>query len=261
MWVFCQLESISLAGCPVLLHLCGTRPCRAIISVRISTSCITYIKSLQGFRHETADLKACTLAAEERVLWYSSEFRDWDIANGSIPREVCPRHPHFIPLSAGCLLHNPTLPNWRYLLSITALSCACTAQCFWHHKGDCGALSPSLVLSLHLCCTADHWQRWGVRQCMGKAVTFSVTYRHPGGNSWPPSKPYSPGPGFRVQGDFLSVIPGPQMDCSTVQDDILMYGGRGGRETRPDLVSDGWRIASEFLKQDKGLVSPRGLGG
>ena len=26
--------------------------------------------------------------AEERVLWYSAQYRDWDLSNGTAPREV-----------------------------------------------------------------------------------------------------------------------------------------------------------------------------
>ena len=26
--------------------------------------------------------------AEERVLWYSAQYRDWDLSNGTTPREV-----------------------------------------------------------------------------------------------------------------------------------------------------------------------------
>lgn len=39
-----------------------------------------------------------------------------------------------------------------------------------------------------------------------------------------------------------------------LQDDILMFGGNGGRETRPEYVTDAWAIAAEFLTEDKGVV-------
>ena len=32
------------------------------------------------------------LAAEDRVLWYSAQYRDWDVTNGSIAQEVSPLH-------------------------------------------------------------------------------------------------------------------------------------------------------------------------
>ena len=35
-----------------------------------------------------------------------------------------------------------------------------------------------------------------------------------------------------------------------------MFGGRGGRESRPDFVGDAWSIAAEFLKENKGIVRP-----
>ncbi len=28
------------------------------------------------------------LPAEDRVLWYSAQYRDWDVTNGSIAQEV-----------------------------------------------------------------------------------------------------------------------------------------------------------------------------
>lgn len=37
------------------------------------------------------------------------------------------------------------------------------------------------------------------------------------------------------------------------EDDILMFGGNGGRETRPEYVTDAWAIAAEFLTEDKGV--------
>ena len=33
-----------------------------------------------------------------------------------------------------------------------------------------------------------------------------------------------------------------------------MFGGQGGRESRPQFVTDTWSIASEFLEGDKGMV-------
>ena len=33
------------------------------------------------------------LAAEDRVLWYSAQYRDWDVTNGSIAQEVSLLHP------------------------------------------------------------------------------------------------------------------------------------------------------------------------
>ena len=40
-----------------------------------------------------------------------------------------------------------------------------------------------------------------------------------------------------------------------VQDDVLMYGGRGGEETRPQFVLTDWHVASEFMKDFNGFVS------
>ena len=35
-----------------------------------------------------------------------------------------------------------------------------------------------------------------------------------------------------------------------------MYGGDGARESRPNFVSAQWKVASEFVKDYKGTVSP-----
>ena len=40
-----------------------------------------------------------------------------------------------------------------------------------------------------------------------------------------------------------------------LQDDILVFGGTGGREKQPEYVSSDWSIASEFLNEKKGSVS------
>lgn len=40
-----------------------------------------------------------------------------------------------------------------------------------------------------------------------------------------------------------------------MQDDILVFGGTGGREKQPEYVSSDWSIASEFLNEKKGNVS------
>ena len=40
-----------------------------------------------------------------------------------------------------------------------------------------------------------------------------------------------------------------------VQDDVLMYGGRGGEEIRPQFVLTDWHVASEFMKDFNGFVS------
>lgn len=40
----------------------------------------------------------------------------------------------------------------------------------------------------------------------------------------------------------------------TVQDDILMVGGSGGRESRPQYVQNEWSVASEFLRDFSGTV-------
>ena len=32
------------------------------------------------------------------------------------------------------------------------------------------------------------------------------------------------------------------------QDDILMFGGSGGRESRPQYVQNEWSVATEFMK-------------
>jgi hypothetical protein len=39
-----------------------------------------------------------------------------------------------------------------------------------------------------------------------------------------------------------------------VQDDILLFGGGGGRETRPQYVQNEWSLASEFIKDYVGTV-------
>eukprot|EP00891_Asterochloris_glomerata_P009670 jgi/Astpho2/9670/Aster-x0861 len=36
-------------------------------------------------------------------------------------------------------------------------------------------------------------------------------------------------------------------------DDVLMYGGRGGEETRPQFVLTDWHVASEFMKDFNGF--------
>ena len=36
---------------------------------------------------DTADIK-CLFHAEDRVLWYSGQYRDWDVTNGSVAQEV-----------------------------------------------------------------------------------------------------------------------------------------------------------------------------
>lgn len=41
-----------------------------------------------------------------------------------------------------------------------------------------------------------------------------------------------------------------------VQDDILMFGGSGGRESRPQYVQNEWSLAAEFLKDFTGVVCP-----
>ena len=33
---------------------------------------------------------ASVLPAEDRVLWYSAQYRDWDVTNGSIAQEASP---------------------------------------------------------------------------------------------------------------------------------------------------------------------------
>ena len=38
------------------------------------------------------------------------------------------------------------------------------------------------------------------------------------------------------------------------QDDILMFGGSGGRESRPQYVPNEWSVATEFLKDATGTV-------
>ena len=35
-------------------------------------------------------LHADVLPAEDRVLWYSAQYRDWDVTNGSIAQEASP---------------------------------------------------------------------------------------------------------------------------------------------------------------------------
>lgn len=30
-------------------------------------------------------------SAEDRVLWYSAQYRDWDVTNGSVAQEVSPQ--------------------------------------------------------------------------------------------------------------------------------------------------------------------------
>ena len=39
-----------------------------------------------------------------------------------------------------------------------------------------------------------------------------------------------------------------------VQDDILMFGGGGGRESRPQYVQNEWSLATEFIKDYTGSV-------
>jgi len=40
-----------------------------------------------------------------------------------------------------------------------------------------------------------------------------------------------------------------------MQDDILMFGGGGGREGRPQYVQNEWSLATEFIKDYVGAVS------
>ena len=39
-----------------------------------------------------------------------------------------------------------------------------------------------------------------------------------------------------------------------LQDDILMFGGGGGRESRPQYVQNEWSLATEFTKDYAGSV-------
>ena len=39
-----------------------------------------------------------------------------------------------------------------------------------------------------------------------------------------------------------------------LQDDILMFGGGGGRESRPQYVQNEWSLATEFIKDYAGSV-------
>ena len=39
-----------------------------------------------------------------------------------------------------------------------------------------------------------------------------------------------------------------------MQDDILMFGGGGGRESRPQYVQNEWSLATEFIKDYIGAV-------
>ncbi len=48
-------------------------------------------------------------------------------------------------------------------------------------------------------------------------------------------------------------------DTFAGQDDILMFGGSGGRESRPQYVQNEWSIATEFLKDFTGVVCPTKL--
>ena len=58
---------------------------------------------------------------------------------------------------------------------------------------------------------------------------------------------------------LCTAVPQPFMAASlqliAVQDDVLMYGGRGGEETRPQFVLTDWHVASEFMKDFNGFVS------
>ncbi len=39
--------------------------------------------------HDSSMLNhAVCAAAEDRVLWYSAQYRDWDVTNGSVAQEV-----------------------------------------------------------------------------------------------------------------------------------------------------------------------------
>ena len=39
-----------------------------------------------------------------------------------------------------------------------------------------------------------------------------------------------------------------------LQTDVLVYGGDGGREVRPNFVAADWKVAAEFVKDYKGTV-------
>ena len=44
-----------------------------------------------GLGKDRCEPCVAVLGAEERVLWYSAQYRDWDLSNGTSPREVRPR--------------------------------------------------------------------------------------------------------------------------------------------------------------------------
>ena len=44
-----------------------------------------------------------------------------------------------------------------------------------------------------------------------------------------------------------------------MQDAILMFGGGGGRESRPQYVQNEWSLATEFIKDYTGTVRNYGV--
>ena len=56
--------------------------------------CMAFITCLlsgpAGILVSGSDQRAVS-SAEDRVLWYSAQYRDWDVTNGSVAQEVRPQ--------------------------------------------------------------------------------------------------------------------------------------------------------------------------
>jgi len=61
-------------------------------------------------------------------------------------------------------------------------------------------------------------------------------------------------PNLEIRTKTLPLAPSKAM-TACLQDDILVFGGSGGREKHPEFVTSEWSIASEFLKSKAGSVS------
>ena len=193
---------------------------------QLSEQVLQSLKQSQTQATAVHDNSAC---AEGRVLWYSSEFRDWDVTNGSLPQSV---------RSARLLYLTAVTPITAATAAQQSLGCSCRIMCAsvaeLRHDSE-GIMS--LVL---LPCTALVSAEGGL---------YGPKIRE---NSAEEACCFSAGAAVVQPAAVLSDGPLP------VQEDVLMYGGDGAREARPNFVSAGWKVASEFVKDYTGTVSVQG---
>ncbi len=172
--------------------------------------------------------------AEERVLWYSAQYRDWDLSNGTSPREVCPwlyREPRsnsVRPALGLCTGGQSLHKRWQrfFLLAPTAAAASAAPEagesgvvsCKFGDLHSQGAPPPACALSRRGCACSLLWLRaliW-LDECSPQLLMWS----------W----------------------------CVRTQDDILLFGGGGGQEKRPQYVLNAWSLATDLMKDFKGTV-------